>query len=224
MIKKIKKIFKMSTKSVHSDLISSDASAELNVNPSKERDSKFYDDAYSKQGNYQEHYTKSVYFFIWSVIIDRIRSSGVSDVLDLGCGPGQFAQMLYESNLDLNYSGLDFSKVAIEDARKICGSYVFDVRDLNDTSCFSNYNYDCIVSLEFFEHINSDLDVIRSIKSGTLSFITVPNFDSKGHVRYFDSESSVSCRYADYFDTFNVTFHKYNNKGAGFYLIEGVTR
>ena len=50
---------------------------------------------------------------MWTVLADRIRRSGAKSVLDIGCGPGQFAACLFDMAGIETYTGLDFSAEAI---------------------------------------------------------------------------------------------------------------
>ena len=87
----------------------------------------YYDEAY-KKGTYDvdpEHISLHHYHLNWSAAIKVIhlvlnegwrgyKPKKIENIVDLGCGPGHFAQML---NLDgINYHGYDFSNVAIEKA------------------------------------------------------------------------------------------------------------
>ena len=55
------------------------------------KEADWYDEIYRQPHDYQAHYTQSRYYFLWSVIADRLIRSGVRRVLELGCGTGQFA-------------------------------------------------------------------------------------------------------------------------------------
>jgi cyclopropane fatty-acyl-phospholipid synthase-like methyltransferase len=55
----------------------------------------FYNEAYSHTQEYFIHYTNSRYYFVWTVILDRIlRISSDVRVLEIGCGPGGLRSML----------------------------------------------------------------------------------------------------------------------------------
>jgi len=63
------------------------------------------------------------------------------------------------------------------------------------------HDYDTIVCTEVLEHIDADLEVIRSWRSGTWCLCTVPNFDYTGHVRFFRTPEAVTARYGRLIDT-----------------------
>ncbi|NIP92150.1 MAG: class I SAM-dependent methyltransferase, partial [Akkermansiaceae bacterium] len=92
--------------------------------PGSEQPAEFYDVAYREREGYRQHYTKSVYYFLWCVIMDRLRGATVSKMVDIGCGPGQFAALVRDT-LEVDYCGIDFSSQAIEMARRLCPDFTF---------------------------------------------------------------------------------------------------
>jgi 2-polyprenyl-3-methyl-5-hydroxy-6-metoxy-1,4-benzoquinol methylase len=172
----------------------------------KELKEDWYDNAYKGAVKYDVHYTKSPYYKIW-VYIASIIDKG-ADVLDLGCGTGQFANLLIDNNIKYSY-GIDFSKTAIDLAKKVvdCNFYV---ADLYNKETYNLHDYNTVICLEVLEHIEDDLSVLKSIKEGSNIIISVPNYDSKSHVRHFESIDSVIARYKDSFNiegfkTFDVS-------------------
>jgi len=186
-----------------------------------QKDAAWYDKAFASVPEYRVHYTQSGYYFLWSVISDRIVRSGVERVLDLGCGPGQFASLLYDKGIRA-YRGLDLSSTSVEMARKRCPGFEFLVQDLGKPDALQGFAYDCIVTLEFLEHVHFDLDVIQRIRPGTKFFATVPNFPYVSHVRHFTDAAQVSLRYQSYFSEFTVDDFLENEVGKTFFLMEGV--
>lgn len=183
----------------------------------RERSAKWYDIIYGGAYDYLKHYTESRYYFLWSVVSDRMR--GFYRVLDLGCGTGQFASLLFDRGFK-DYTGIDFSPVAIKTARKCCPGFKFVIRDLRDSTEFKDY--ECVVALEFLEHIENDLGVVSQIKPGAHFLGTVPSFRCESHVRAFSNADKVARRYGEFFNDFTVdTFLMAPNK-LKFYLIEGV--
>ena len=74
----------------------------------KEHDSKYYDHSFEKSRQYHLHYTYSVYYPVWTVVLDHIKRAGISNIIDIGCGAGQFACLLRDNNIS-SYSGVDFN-------------------------------------------------------------------------------------------------------------------
>jgi SAM-dependent methyltransferase len=158
-----------------------------------EKGVEFYDQVFSKSEEYQKPYKESVYFDVWTAIVDRIPADPT--VLDIGCGPGQFAEYLHASGVT-RYLGFDMSSTAIEAARKRIPAYRFEVDNAYTTSLFDDAEYDLVVCTEVLEHARRDLAILRKIRSGTRVLATVPNFWARGHVRWFRSVDEVRARYS----------------------------
>ena len=110
------------------------------------------------------------------------------NVLDIGCGTGDLADF-YKGN----YTGLDISSTAIENAKKIRRSDAdFLVADVLDPKQDFGMTFDTIIMAEFLEHIEDDTIVFEKIKRwthfGSRLIISVPNGDrvpDEDHVRQF---------------------------------------
>jgi 2-polyprenyl-3-methyl-5-hydroxy-6-metoxy-1,4-benzoquinol methylase len=187
-----------------------------------EQPAEFYDERYHAADNLRVHYTESTYYPVWVLLAERIRRVGASSVLDIGCGPGQLANLLRDQGLAA-YIGLDFSSARIRRARVVCPDFEFVAEDVFETHLFDSHDYDCILTTEFLEHVERDLDVLKRVKPGTVVFATVPNFPSTGHVRYFRSIEEVRDRYAHIFRSLRIDEHLANSQGKTFYVLEGRT-
>ena len=184
----------------------------------------WYDDVYSRSEEYKKPYQDSVYYFLWTVIADRILRSQASSVLDVGCGPGQFAHML--SGLGVTkYTGVDFSEVAVAHAQTIVPAFDFLVADALMSDCYTAREYDVLVCTEVLEHIEQDIELLERVPEGKRCICTVPNFPLVSHVRYFSSKEEVAERYAKLFADFSVCEYRgQRSESERFYLFEGVRR
>lgn len=124
---------------------------------------------------------------------------GSKRILEVGCGTGDFLHMLLDQT-NLSYFGFDFSKVAIEKARKRTGYY--DIYEVKNGLLKNSYSgeFDAVVCTEVLEHIEEDIKVISHWKSGVNIICSVPNFDADSHVRYFNNKDEVFNRYEKYID------------------------
>lgn len=188
--------------------------------PNGERPADWYDGRYVASDGYHKHYTESVYYPSWTLITDRIQQLESQSVLDIGCGPGQFGAMLRDGGV-AKYRGLDFCQEAINLARIACPEFSFKVADVFTDSHLEDHLYDTVVSLEFLEHVERDLDVLRRIKPGTNFIGSVPSFPSESHVRWFDTVEEVSERYSDLFTEFRVDRHLLSRSGRCLYIMQG---
>ena len=100
----------------------------------------------------------------------------------------------------------------------------FVVADIFKTTIFDEIGYDTVICLEFLEHVEEDLEVIKKIRNGTRFHGSVPNFSAKAHVRFFNKIEEVELRYAKFFDKFTVDEHLANSSGKKCFLIEVVVR
>jgi 2-polyprenyl-3-methyl-5-hydroxy-6-metoxy-1,4-benzoquinol methylase len=161
----------------------------------KEQSKEFYDDRFSRASHWKEHYSSSRYFTMWKGVADILLANDTFKILEIGCGPGQLANLLYDSGI-INYVGVDFSSEAIQLARLLCPNYTFMESNVTDSSLLFESDYNCLIATEFLEHIEKDLEVIEKIKSNTIIIASVPNFTSVAHVRFFTSIDSVLERYS----------------------------
>jgi len=165
----------------------------------------YYDAIFRGSSKYAQHGSVSEYVGVWREITDSLIAAGTRKVLDLGCGPGQFAEYLRECPATIGYTGIDFSEVAIQQARVRCPDYRFEVVSLPNASAVQRFDFDAVICTEVLEHIDQDLSLIESIPAGVEVLATVPNFDSFGHLRYFRSAAQVVERYGHLIGNLQVT-------------------
>lgn len=166
----------------------------------------FYDAVYEQSSNYRLDAKDTNMLPMWRHIIRELKRRRVQNVLDLGCGPGQFAEFLTQvlGGENIKYTGLDFSKVAIEQARKRCPHFSFETCTfpLNNYTSFSPFN--TVICTEVLEHVRHDTDILRFLPKGVNIIASVPNFDSAAHVRYFLDEKEIVTRYGAFFEDFTI--------------------
>jgi SAM-dependent methyltransferase len=167
-------------------------------NPAQaEPSEEYYDDMYRNDDRTYERPLTSPYYPMYRQVVELLRREEVRTVLEVGCGSGVLAEMLIAERLD--YSGFDFSRVAIEKARLRNPGGRFSVGDATDPAAYGP-RYDAVVCCEVLEHIEGDLAAIRLWESGKVVVCSVPNFDYESHVRHFRSEEEVVRRYGGLID------------------------
>jgi len=181
----------------------------------------YYNDAFSGNPEWREHFTKSPYYCIWTVIIDRLRSTPAAELLEIGCGPGQLASAMKAAGVFDRYFGFDFSDVAIDFAREANPDLLFALDNALTTEIFATESYNTVVTTEFLEHIEEDTEVIGKIRSGTRFLGTVPNFPYVSHVRHFDNVDQVAERYEPFFQDFRVVEIYGVQPNSRFFLMDG---
>lgn len=151
----------------------------------------YYNDVYGKDHKYAGNYKNLPHFPVFQIALSYIKELRNPYILELGCGTGQFAEMLW-NNWFRAYTGVDFSEKAVELARK-ASPQAFEVQDLTTYSQPSLF--DAVVCLETLEHIEKDLEIVERVWRGTNFIFSVPRFDDPSHVRHFNSKEEVEERY-----------------------------
>jgi 2-polyprenyl-3-methyl-5-hydroxy-6-metoxy-1,4-benzoquinol methylase len=189
----------------------------------KEKNESFYDLTFRKNDHWKNHYSLSHYFPLWSILVDRLKKNGFKElrILDIGCGPGQVAEMLYENGFK-GYTGIDFSSARINFAKSKNLPYNFIKENVFKTNIWNESAFDIVLCLEFLEHINDDLELLNKLPKGMLFFGTVPNFPSDAHVRHFENCDSVLERYRNYFKKLSVTDFNTGRGKKRYFIMEGV--
>jgi len=154
------------------------------------------------------------------VIADRVRQAGAKRILDIGCGPGQVACLLRDIGVP-QYKGLDFSPARLARAREVCPEFEFVAADVFQDDSLESYPYDCVLMMEFLEHIERDLDVLQRVCPGTSVLATVPNFPAAGHVRHFADPREVEARYRPLFERLSVTALLADQRGTKYFILQG---
>jgi SAM-dependent methyltransferase len=190
--------------------------------PGEERASDWYDRMFSRAPHYHEPYNSSGYYFLWAVIADRLRRDCVGRVLDIGCGTGQLADLLFDQGIE-EYVGLDFSPTAVAHAQQMAPRGRYVIGDARYADVYATADYDVLICTEVLEHIEEDLLVVSLFRPTTRCIFSVPNYDSAAHVRFFADSSAVSERYGPYFTALDVAaFPTVGSEKNRVFLAEGV--
>ena len=138
----------------------------------------YYNNIYCSKGNHLKHYKYVPHYPVLQVAFGMLSDIDDPQILELGCGTGQFAQMLWDRGLKC-YKGIDFSALAIEIAKRK-SPQAFEVGNVFD----ANYEgFNTVVVMEVLEHIEDDLQLIGCIPEGMNIIFSVPNFIDPSHVR-----------------------------------------
>ena len=162
----------------------------------------WYNKAFGTSDEYHGSYQDSRYLPLWTAIVSMLFPE--ERVLDIGCGPGQFAQMCVEHGHE--YIGVDFSKVAIDMAIKLALERTLfiqrDVSLLQPLPFMVNYDLIGVVTfVEVLEHLDNDIEVLDYYAKDKPVILTVPDFMAEGHVRCFNNEGEIRDRYTNFMFT-----------------------
>jgi SAM-dependent methyltransferase len=163
----------------------------------------WYDDVYRSSVAYKADPDGVSWRPIWDEAIRRLPPSAI--VADLGCGVGQFAELLARRRPDIRaYTGYDFSEVAIEaaKAKALPHGFRFACRELRTVQLRELRVV--TVCLEVMEHLDDDRLPLRIGRPGRLFIGSVPGYDSASHVRTYD-EAMIRKRFGAYLDGLEIT-------------------
>jgi len=163
-----------------------------------ERNAGYYDEIYSNpDSGYRLSYFDSTYYNLWKRVLLLIPKTDLT-VLEVGCGTGQFAEMLLDQRSNITYRGIDFSDVAIKAANQLGNSIGIFFTTESAYDCKISID-DFIICLETLEHID-DFKFIERIPMGVEIVFTVPDFNDPAHVRYFKNINEIVTRYSRHLD------------------------
>lgn len=161
-----------------------------------EKTDSFYDHIYTQAQSCKD-YTQSPYYQGWKYVLNILKNYGLQKVkiLDVGCGNGLFAKMLYDNNI-LYYKGIDFSKEGIKISQLNTPQWAecFLKENIFQSKAFQE-NHTHIILFEVLEHTNDDIKILSKIPPETIIIGSVPNFYSEGHIRVFDNIEQIKKRY-----------------------------
>ena len=160
---------------------------------------RFYDRIYATSAGYKHPVDSAVHgawFKVWDwgangLDLEKDR------VLDLGCGPGHFAELLVSRGFDPNrYMGVDFSEVAISQAfMRVPGAlFVADELPTNLKRLIETHEPTVITALEVIEHVSSEVEK-EFLALGIRTLITVPRRDDASHLRFFPTQEEAETYY-----------------------------
>jgi len=104
-------------------------------------------------------------------------------IVEVGCSSGNFAALLKDRKH--SYIGVDILSEKINEARKKFPNMNFVNCDIIQ-NLYILKQATTVVSFQCLEHIKDDLKLINAIPFGTITIISVPNRNYKGHVRWFE--------------------------------------
>ncbi len=137
-------------------------------------------------------------FNLFDQVLEWVKSLGRDiNICEIGCGSGQFANMLLDHGC-MNYVGIDFSEKAIELAKRANPGYVDQFICADAFSFLETHKKEddkLFIIFEVLEHLNKDMELLDKLPVGSLVIFSVPNFKSFNHVRTFESLESIKNRY-----------------------------
>ena len=179
----------------------------------------FYDKFFLENKDRRGPPEKSWYYRLWMHILEKHIDSRWK-ILDVGCGSGQFAKLCIERGHQ--YVGIDFSKEALKIAKRNALEATFHLVDVSeDQSIIKRGGYDVVTFIEFLEHVENDLEILRAIPKGKNIVLSVPNRGGGAHVRGFETLSKAVNRYGSSFRIIKKASMKFPQKNV-FRILAGI--
>lgn len=164
----------------------------------------YYDKYFLDKKDYQKlHYREFSRYPLWNQVykfLSKYSPDLNTQILEVGCGTGQLAYLLWDCGYR-NYTGTDFSPVAIQMCWEFCSQH-FELEDCKLS--LINRKFDVCIAVEILEHIQEDLDLLKLIPAGKKIIFGVPKFDAKSHVRHFPKLKNVTKRYGSLINILEV--------------------
>lgn len=188
----------------------------------EQKSAAWYDESYSKWEWRDKPAASTPWTPLWTAILAHIRPDDA--VLDLGCGAGHLAELRQarDGKSSGSWTGFDFSQEAVEAALRRVPVAIWGVGNLRRIPPGWLLGPDVVVLSEVLEHIEDDLGVLAQIPSGKRVILSVPNFDSEGHVRWFERSVDVAERYRPLFESASLEVVPSENPERWWYVLAGV--
>ncbi len=97
-------------------------------------------------------------------------------ILDAGCGEGFTLAKLYELKIGKELAGIDYSKIAIDTAKKLFPYLNVKTGDIYKLP-YKDNSFDLVICTEVLEHLEKPVEAISELKRVSSKYIlfTVPN-------------------------------------------------
>ncbi len=107
--------------------------------------------------------------FLESHVFEGINLTGRKKLLEVGCGVGAQTEILLKRYPQVNITGIDLSKVQIQQALKHLASHVEDNRvnlyvENAEKMSFSSNQFDGAVIIWFLEHVSNPVKILKEVK------------------------------------------------------------
>jgi len=122
-------------------------------------------------------------------------------IFEFGGAEGHLAETILRTCSPVEYAWSDFSPAALSLASKRLQRHgrrvSLSLLDINEKFASIPWqNFDTVIST-MLEHLENDRQILQAIPEGTQIILSLPNFPTEDHRRFFESISQVVSRYGD---------------------------
>jgi 2-polyprenyl-3-methyl-5-hydroxy-6-metoxy-1,4-benzoquinol methylase len=178
-----------------------------------EKSKEYYNAIYKTSDKYKQDYSDIIYLPIYVKVLRLLNRQ--DRILELGCGSGHLAHLLKDNDYN-NYVGVDFSAQAIDQARKRTDQLFVEQDVLNEDIWI---NYDTIVSIEMFEHLDY-ASVLKKLNKGAQIIFSVPNFIIDSHLYCWQDEQEIRWDFEKYISINSIEV-ALTHKDKKWFLVNG---
>lgn len=133
---------------------------------------------YTNLGNYARS-------LVFKKMIHKLPTNNFKNVLDLGCGYGEYTYMLSEALKNTNFIALDIDEERIESVKQVIvqNKYSNVQAHLGKIQTLENKKFDLIYSVDVFEHIKAEEmpfnEAFDSLNENGFLIVKIPNVTQK---------------------------------------------
>lgn len=173
--------------------------------PSKLKSGFFWDDEYRTKNKYQVEHPHEDYTKCWDTFLDDVKHA---NIIDLGCGPGMFAQYLNNCGYTGNYVGYDFSQKAIKIAenRKLPKQFRFKCNEITPDSISEitkgPHENTVVTAISLLQHLEDDIAILNAINTKLPIIATIIRTFGISHIRHFQTVDEAKDYYGDFFNSY----------------------
>jgi len=168
--------------------------------------SQLYDDIWDKWLDMKLYGPSSRWLrFLINKILKRIESKSIKHILDIGCGEGSNTFLFSRHFLNADVKGIDFSKVAINNAQKrYKTSNLSFCHDINST--LLNDQYDMITCFEVLEHVDIWKDLLQRMAVSSKKYLIL-SFPT-GKIKKLEAIKTSISNILDCDNLFRIVLHR----------------
>ena len=128
----------------------------------------------------------------WKQFVDILLHLKTSNLLDIGCGVGSVSELCSKELPHVNYTGVDYSKDAIDIAKEHWPTHSWHVKDYTDITAEFVQPYDTIHAGAFLDVLPNGDDVLRLLLSFGVKNILIGRAKITEKPSYFETYTAYN--------------------------------